>query len=318
MLKQDARILVVAGGWSAEREVSLATGDAVAGALERGGYTVMKVDLARPGTRLDAVAALVAGMREFNPDAVWIALHGPLGEDGTLQGLLEMAGVPYNGSGVLASAQGLDKVAAKQAFVSSRITTPRYALVTTGEEPPEKSPLPLPVIVKPRSLGSSIGVSLVEKAEDLAGALGKVRELGQDALVEQYIVGKEIQVCVHRGEALPLVEVISANRIYDYEAKYVQGKSEHRIPASLPKKQYEAAQKMGLAAYRSLGCEGVARVELIAEQTGTLYALEVNTLPGMTVTSIVPEAAREAGISFLELVTREVADAIARRKGGTA
>jgi len=318
MLRQDTRILVVAGGWSAEREVSLATGEAVAGALERGGYAVRKVDLARPGTRLESVAALVGEMREFRPDAVWIALHGPLGEDGTLQGLLELAGVPYNGSGVLASAQGLDKVAAKQVFVANRITTPRCALVPAGEPLPEKSPLPLPVIVKPRSLGSSIGVSLVEKTEDLGGALEKVRELGQDALVEQYIVGKEIQVCVHRGEALPLVEVISANRIYDYEAKYVQGKSEHRIPASLPKKQYEAAQKMGVAVYRSLGCEGVARVELIAEQTGTLYALEVNTLPGMTVTSIVPEAAREAGISFLDLVTREIGDAMARSRGGSA
>jgi D-alanine-D-alanine ligase len=314
VLRPDARIVVVAGGWSAEREVSLATGEAVAGALERGGYAVRKTDLVRPGSRLDAVAGLLDEVREFRADAVWIALHGPLGEDGTLQGMLELAGIPFNGSGVLASAQGLDKVAAKQCFVANRITTPRYALVAAGEADPEKPPLPLPVIVKPRSLGSSIGVSLVEKPGDLGPALAKVRELGQDALVEQYMAGREIQVCIHRGEALPLVEVISANRIYDYEAKYVQGKSEHHIPASLPRKQYEAAQKMGIGAYKALGCEGVARVELIAEQTGTLYALEVNTLPGMTMTSIVPEAAREAGISFLELVTRELEDAIARRK----
>jgi len=320
MLDKSARILVVMGGWSAEREVSLETGRAVVDCLKGAGHDVSALAIgggSEPGSvgeRIDMLCRLLETIRGDGIQAVYIALHGPLGEDGTIQGLLDLAGVPYNGSGVLASSLGLDKVFAKQVFISSRITTPKHAGVPKGSLP-KASPLPLPVVVKPRSLGSSIGVSLVEKADDFNPALERVYALGQDALIEQYIQGRELQAAVLDGVPLPLVEVISANRLYDYEAKYTAGKSEHKTPAPLPRKQYEAVQRLAQQAYAAIGCEGVARVEIIAENTGTLYVLEVNTLPGMTPTSIVPEAAREAGISFIELLTGEIERGMARKAG---
>ena len=317
MLTPATRVLVVMGGWSAEREVSLASGAAVVECLTQAGHPVLGFDLAPGDSHGDAVRRLLEAAVTFKPDAVYLALHGPMGEDGTMQGLLELAGLPYNGSRVAASAIGMDKVLAKQVFVANKITTPRYNLVPLGSAAAH-APLPLPVVVKPRSLGSSIGVSLVEKSEEFAPALALAFAQGQDAVVEQYISGRELQAFVVDGEALPLIEVTTTNRFYDYEAKYTAGKSEHKVPAPLPKKQYEAAQRLAVSAYRSLGCEGAARVELIAEATGTLYVIEVNTLPGMTVTSLLPEAAREAGWSFLDLIHRELAGAIRRHGRGPA
>ncbi len=311
MLSKETRILVVMGGWSAERSVSLKSGDAVVNCLERAGYPVCGFDLPAEEPHAEAVQRLLEEIRTFQASMVYLALHGPFGEDGTLQGLLELLCIPYNGSGVLASALGNDKALAKQVFVANKITTPKYAIVPKSQ-PPKVSPLPLPAIVKPRALGSSLGVSLVERGEEFAPALEQALSYGQDAMVEQFISGREIQVGVQDGEPLPLIEVVSSNRLYDFEAKYTAGKSVHKTPAPFPKKQYEAAQRLGQAAYRALGCQGTARVEIIAESTGTLYVLEVNTLPGMTVTSLVPEAAREAGMSFLDLVIKEVEGALQR------
>lgn len=313
MLSKDTRILVVMGGPSAEREISLQTGGAVASCLEAGGYPVRAFDLSPAEAPFERLRRLLDEIRDFNATAVYLALHGPVGEDGTIQGALELAGVPYNGSGVLASALGNDKIAAKQAFLARRITTPKFAVVARGTSS-ASSPLPLPVIVKPRALGSSLGLSLVESPERYGPALEGVFSYGQDAVVEQFIEGREIEAAVLDGKPLPLVEVVSANRLYDFEAKYTAGRSEHKIPAPLPKKQYDAAQRLGLLAYEALGCVGAARVEMIAESTGTLYVLEVNTLPGMTVTSLLPEAAREAGMSFLDVVTTEIEGALRRRK----
>ena len=320
MLSASTRVLVIMGGWSAEREVALASGQAVLDCLTQAGHPVLGFDLAPDLPRGEAVHRLLDAATSFRPDVVYLALHGPTGEDGTIQGFLDLAGLPYNGSGVAASALGMDKVLAKQVFVANKITTPRYAVLPRGAAP-ARPPFPLPLVVKPRALGSSIGVSLVEKDDEFAPALERAAVQGQDVLVEQYVAGRDVQACVVDGEALPLIEVVTPNRFYDYEAKYTAGKSEHRVPAPLPKKQYEAAQRLGVAAYRAIGCEGAARVEIIAEATGTLYVIEVNTLPGMTVTSLLPEAAREAGWSFLDLIRRELAGAIRRRAGaqdGTA
>jgi len=312
MLARDTRILVVMGGPSAEREVSLETGRAIVNCLEAAGYPVRAFDLSPEEPRFDGFRRLLGEIESFRAAAVYIAMHGPVGEDGVIQGALEMAGVPYNGSGVLASAMGNDKLAAKQMFVAGRITTPKYARIAR-DSAPGASPLGLPVIVKPRALGSSLGVPLVEEAAQFGPAVESVYAYGQDAIVEQYVEGREIQVAVIDGKPLPLVEVVSSNRIYDFEAKYTAGKSEHKIPAPLPKKQYDAVQRLGVMAYEALGCDGAARVEIIAENTGTLYLLEVNTLPGMTVTSLLPEAAREAGMSFLDLATGEIDGALRRR-----
>ena len=316
MLSKATRILVVMGGWSPEREVSLASGGAVLGCLTAAGYEARGYDLPAEGSRRRAVAGLLAAIEEHRTDIVRLALHGPFGEDGTIQGLLDLAAVPYTGSGVLASALGLDKVLAKQVMVAARITAPRHVLLPRGVPPPPAPPIALPVIVKPRALGSSLGVSLVERGDEFAPAVERASAYGQDVMVEAWVAGHDIQACVLDGEILPLIEVVPRGKIYDFEAKYSPGGAEHRVPAPLPKKQYEAAQKMGLAAYRALGCAGAARVELIAEDTGTLYALEVNTVPGMTPTSLLPEAAREAGMSFLDLLERELTGAL--RRGAAA
>lgn len=312
MLDKAVRIALVMGGRSAERDISLQSGEAVRQCLDGAGFPVCAVDLRPEDPPLEQVQRLAERLREFKADVVYLALHGPLGEDGTIQGLLELAGLPYTGSGVLATAIGNDKLLAKQLFVANKITTPKGALVKQGQTP-EASPLPLPVVVKPRALGSSLGVSVVDAAAGFPAALKAAAAYGQDVLVEQFVEGREIQVVIQDGELFPLVEIVPKNRLYDFEAKYTTGAAEHRVPAPLPKKQYEAAQRLGLAVYETVGCRGTARVELIAEHTGTLYALEVNTLPGMTVNSIVPEAAREAGVSFLDLITREIERAIGRR-----
>lgn len=314
MLNKETRIFLITGGWSAERSVSLQTGEAVMQCLEAAGYPVCRFDLSPEEPPGDVVRRMLDQINAFRAEVAYLALHGPFGEDGTLQGILELAGIPYNGSGVLASALGNDKVFAKQVFIASKLATPKCVVIEEDASPPA-SPLPLPVIVKPCTLGSSLGVSLVEHGDQFSAALAETLSYGQGAMVEQFISGREIQVCIMEGVVLPLIEIRSLNRIYDFEAKYTAGRSEHKVPAPLPKKQYEAAQQLGVAAYRAVGCRGTARVELIAENTGTLYVLEVNTLPGMTMTSLVPEAAREAGLSFLDLVTKQIEQSLEHRAG---
>lgn len=313
MLSDGARVVVVMGGLSAEREVSLASGAAVVECLERAGQPVKAFDLAPGVPRPESVRGLLDTVREFRADVVYLALHGPLGEDGTVQGLLDLAGVPYNGSGVLASAVCNDKMIAKQVMIAAKIPTPRFAVSPRGAAP-AKSPLPLPVVVKPRALGSSLGVSIVRRDDEFGPACELASTFGQDLLIESFAAGRELQAAVVDGEPLPLIEIKTEGGFYDYAAKYEAGKSKHLVPAPLPKKQYEAAQRLAVSAYRALGCAGAARVELIAEETGTLYVLEINTLPGMTVTSLLPEAAREAGWSFLDLIRREL-DGALRRAG---
>ena len=311
-LSRDTRILVLMGGWSAEREISLLSGQGVLGALETAGFSAEGYDLAPTADRAGAVSALMNKLKDSRIDIVYIALHGPFGEDGTLQGLLEMAGIPYTGSGVLSSALAMDKVASKLVFVASRVATPKFEVVARGSRPPQ-SPLPLPVVVKPRAEGSSVGVSIVENPGEWEPAVIRAHEYG-DALVETFITGRELEAPIMDGEPLPLIEIVPKNRFYDYEAKYTPGMSEHRTPAPIPAKQYQAAQRLALAAHKALGCDGVTRVEMIAESTGTLYLLEVNTIPGMTVTSLVPESAREAGMSYCDLVIRQLESGF-RRSG---
>lgn len=312
MLNKDIGVLVLTGGWSAEREVSLMSGKAVIEALKGVGYRVRELDLSPEEPRLKSINRILDELESEQQQVVYIAMHGPFGEDGAVQGVLELADVPYNGSGIIASALGNDKLHAKEIFVANKITTPRYALVRREDSRPKSVPLPLPVVVKPRALGSSVGVSIVRKEAEFGPALEAAFAYDQDVLVETYIKGREIHAGILDGKALPLVEVVCAEGFYDYAAKYNPGQSEHRVPAPLPKKQSEACQKAAEKAYRALGCRGAARVDIIAEETGTIYVLEVNTLPGMTPTSLLPEAARETGMSFVDLVLHELGGAHSR------
>ncbi|MBO6827698.1 MAG: D-alanine--D-alanine ligase [Sneathiella sp.] len=295
-------VAVLMGGWSAERDVSLASGEACAAALERCGYKVSRVDVSR-----DVASVL----QNLHPDVCFNALHGRFGEDGTMQGLLEILGIPYTHSGVMASAVAMDKPVAKKLFAdvglkvaNGRIMTRQQILA--GEE------YPAPLVIKPLNEGSSVGVTILLENENRA--LKDIPwSFGNEVLVETYIPGREIQVAVMGDQALGAVEIRPLGRFYDYEAKYTEGKAEHLMPAPLEKAQYDAVLEMALKAHEVLGCRGVSRSDFrlfdTPEGDGEFYILETNTQPGMTELSLVPEIAQHEGISFEDLVRWIVEDA---------
>jgi len=298
---KEKKIGVLMGGLSAEREVSLKSGAAVHKALLESGYDAVAIDVGR-----DLAARLAAEQIE----TAFICLHGRYGEDGSVQGLLELMGIPYTGSGVLASALAMDKIFAKQIFAASGMTITPYVVAKQGEEPAAASlPFPLPVVVKPSREGSSVGVSIVRRAEDLRAAVAAAFSYDREILVEQYIKGREIQVGILDGQAIGAIEIVPKNEFYDFEAKYTDGMATHILPAPLPPEQYAALLKAGEQAHRCLGCSGYSRVDFIVTASGAAYVLEVNTLPGMTALSLLPEIAQGAGISFAQLVERIVVSA---------
>ncbi|BDV44456.1 D-alanine--D-alanine ligase [Geotalea uraniireducens] len=288
------KIGVLYGGLSAEREVSLASGAAVHKALLARGYDAIAIDVNRD---LPQVLA-----RE-GVEVVFVALHGRYGEDGSVQGVLEMMGIPYTGSGILASALAMNKIFAKQAFVASGLTVAPYRVLRRGDE---IGPLgfDFPLVVKPSQEGSSVGISIVRAADGLAAALELAFRYDAEILVEQFIKGQEVQVGILGEEALGAIEIVPKNEFYDFEAKYTAGMAEHILPARLPADVYRHALETGLIAHRALGCAGYSRVDLLVTAAGECYVLEVNTLPGMTALSLLPEIAQGAGIGFEELVER--------------
>jgi D-alanine-D-alanine ligase len=287
------RVAVLMGGLSAERKISLASGEAVAGALERAGREVVRVDVDRDLDRR---------LREAGPDAAFIALHGRFGEDGCVQGLLELLGIPYTGSGVLASALAMDKGRTRDVLTAAGVPVARGAVLADGETglPPG---LALPVVVKPVSEGSSVGVSIVRRAEDLVAAVDAARATASRVLIEAFVAGAEVNVAVLDGRVLGAVEIVpNAGEFYDFASKYDKGGSTHHIPPRLPAVAIETAGDLGRRAFLALGCAGAARVDLIVPEADPAVVLEVNTIPGMTGTSLLPEIASHAGIPFDELV----------------
>jgi len=299
------RVLVLMGGWSAEREVSLVSGRAVAAGLREHGYAVTEHDLKR-----DGLGALMAALRPA-PEVVFNALHGRFGEDGTVQGFLELLGVPYTHSGVLASALAMHKPTAKRLFAAAGLRCPE-GNVLTPDELDRGDPRPRPFVVKPSNEGSSVGVRIVRAGDNLPPG-SSLWPGTSELLVEQYIPGRELTVAVMDGRALAVTELRPKSGFYDYEAKYTGGRTDHIIPASLPAPVAEAALEMARAAHEALGCRGVSRADLRYDDSvgGTegLYLLEVNTQPGMTPLSLVPEQAAHVGIAFPDLVARMVESA---------
>lgn len=293
------RVGVLYGGLSAEREVSLRTGAAVAGALRSLGYTVVEVDVGR-----DLPARLMAE----KVDVAWLAVHGRYGEDGCLQGLLESMFIPYTGSGVLASALGMDKVYAKQVFVTHGIPTPAYRVfhdAASALAAADSLPFPFPVVVKPSREGSSVGVHIVKTREDYDAAVKDAAKYAGTLLVEQFVKGREVQGGVLDDEALGVIEVRAAREFYDYEAKYKAGSgTQYLFPAPLPPEQYARVNEVSLAAHKSLGCSGGSRSDVIITDGGDVFLLEINTLPGMTATSLLPKIAAGRGIEFPALCER--------------
>ena len=298
----STHVAVLMGGWSGEREISLVSGRAVSEALRTIGLRVTPIDIA------PNIGEVLAGLR---PDIAFNALHGRFGEDGRVQGILETLGIPYTHSGVLASALAMNKPAAKRLFSAADIRSPE-GQVTTRDAAATGNIMDPPYVIKPLSEGSSLGVSIVTDGDNAPPKLNGEWPYGDRVMVERYIPGREITVAVMGDQALGVLEIRPRDRFYSYDAKYVAGESVHLVPASLPADDYEEARSLALAAHRCLGCRGVTRADLRYDDTSgaaAFYMLEVNTQPGMTATSLVPEIAAEAGISFVELVRWIVEDA---------
>lgn len=288
------RVAVLMGGTSAEREISLQTGHAVLAALQRKGLDAEDLDFDR-----QALSSLIRG--EF--DRVFIALHGRGGEDGQIQGALDSMGVPYTGSGVLGSALAMDKWRTKMVWQACGISTPRYAVLTDASDfDAIERDLELPLIVKPAVEGSSIGFSKVETAGGIRAAYALAARYSDIVIAEAYISGMELSASILGTEALPLIRIVPACGLYDYEAKYHRDDTQYFCPSGLPDDQEYALRQDALRAFSVLGCHGWGRVDILLGRDGkTPYFLEANTVPGMTSHSLVPMAAKVRGIGFDEL-----------------
>ncbi len=297
MTPKSKKIGVLFGGLSAEREVSLKSGTAVYQALIAQGYNAVAVDVGRD---------LAEVLQREGVDVAFIALHGRYGEDGCVQGLLELLKIPYTGSGVLASALAMHKLYSKQIFASSGILTAPFRCYQRGQTVRlNELPFDLPLVVKPVQEGSSVGITIVKDDSQLEAALQLAFRYDEEILIEQYVKGQEVQIGILDDRPVGAIEIVPKNEFYDFEAKYTDGMAEHIFPARLEQGLYDKAQQVGLAAHRALGCKGYSRVDLLVTSAGDCFVLEVNTLPGMTALSLLPEiAAKGAGLSFEELVSR--------------
>lgn len=307
------RIGVLMGGQSSEREVSLRTGQAVHQSLLRRGYEAVAID-AGPNLYRDLTKQKIA--------IAFLALHGPGGEDGTIQGFLDTLGIPYTGSGVQASAVGMHKVTTKILAAAQGVPVPGGTVVRRGEQPSlamalKAAKLKLPVVVKPASQGSTIGVTIVRKPAQWKPALALAHRYDPDAMVEAYIPGHELTVSILGGTegqvaVLPAVEIVAPDGFYDFSAKYQKGKTQYLCPAPLPARVAKQIAEFGRRTYEALGCEGAARVDFRITPSGKPYMLEINTVPGMTETSLLPMAAGQAGLTYDALVERILQSALDR------
>jgi D-alanine-D-alanine ligase len=299
----EKKIGVLMGGTSAEREVSLKSGDAIFRALKNLGYNVSAVDV---GTDICEM------LKKEKIEIAFLALHGGVGEDGSIQGLLEVMGIPYTGSGVLASALAMDKLASKKVFSYHGIPVPRFEVVTKTQAS-LKGSVTFPVVVKPSREGSSIGVSVVKEKEELDEALKTAFSFDDTAIVEEYIEGREIHIGVLGRKVLGGVEVRPRRGFYDYTAKYsTEAGTEYILPPELDEHTYEKAKTTALNAHLALGCSGATRVDLRVDNKGNPYVLEVNTIPGMTETSLLPKIAKQTGLDFPSLIEEILKDALSR------
>jgi D-alanine-D-alanine ligase len=291
------RVAVLMGGWSSERDVSLVSGRECAKALNDSGYRAYTIDVTRDLT------ALTKALKP-RPDVIFNALHGRGGEDGTVQGVLEFLGIPYTHSGVLASAVAMDKPMAKAVFARAGLPLAE-GVVVSREQLRAADPMAPPFVVKPTNEGSSVGVRIV-RPNDNSWREESRHWTFAEALVERFIPGREITAAVMGDRGLGVCEIRTRGAFYDYTAKYAAGGSDHLVPAPIHRRAYEEALDIALRAHRALGCRGVSRADLRYDDTGgepgRLYLLEVNTQPGMTPTSLVPDIAKHAGIGFAELV----------------
>jgi len=308
------KIAVLCGGRSAEREVSLRSGEQVQKALRGLGHDAATVDIDR--TTWDV-------LRDGGFECVFNALHGRFGEDGTVQGMLELLDLPYTGSGIFASALCIDKSAVNEMLTWSGLLIPAFSEFHIGDAITAEAVdqlvemYGLPLVVKPNSEGSTIGVTIARDVDAVASGIALARRYDRRVIVQEFKAGTEITVGVLATpelQVLPTLEIVSDNPVYDYDAKYTAGRSHHIIPARIPEAARQLAAENAGHAFRVLGCEGMARVDIIVDAEGGPWILEVNTVPGLTAVSLLPDAARAAGIEFPELCTRLVEHAIWRHR----
>ncbi len=303
-LVTEKKIGVLMGGLSAEREVSLKSGEAILKALKDMGYNAAGIDVGRD---------LADGLKQEKIEFAFIALHGRYGEDGAVQGMLEIMGTPYTGSGIAASALGMNKVFSKKIFEFHKLPVGQYMILEKKDLKDWKGKvgaLEFPVVVKPVSEGSSVGVSIVSEEKGLKDAFALAFKYGKELLIEKYIKGREIQVGILGERSLGAIEIIPKRQFYDYEAKYTANMSEHIFPARLPENIYNEVLELGLKAHNVLGCKGYSRVDMLIDADNRPYLLEVNTLPGMTNVSLLPEIAKGVGIDFKGLIEMILMEAL--------
>jgi len=307
----NKKIGVLMGGMSAERDISMRSGLAVYQALQELGYNSEVVDVGK-----DIVNVLKKSKVKF----AFMALHGGIGENGAIQGLLDVIGIPYTGSGVLASALAMDKEASKKVFMYHGLGVPKFIVISRPKgkkkalpEPPQID-FPLPWVVKPASEGSSIGVNIVKEEKDLMPAIEKAFSLGSRVIIEEFIKGREVHIGILGDRAVGGVEVRPTLEFYNYEAKYTSGLTEYIIPPGIDDVIYEGLKEKAIAAHNALGCSGYSRVDFIVDGEGMPYILEVNTLPGMTGTSLLPKIAQSGGMSFKDLIEEVIKIAVKEKK----
>ncbi|MBF8678358.1 D-alanine--D-alanine ligase [Pseudomonas fulva] len=304
-VKAFGRVAVLYGGKSAEREVSLKSGAAVIGALTEAGVDVVAIDVGDD---------LLARLQSEKIDRAFIILHGRGGEDGSMQGLLECLGIPYTGSGILASALAMDKLRTKQVWQSLGIPTPRHAVLASESDCLRASTeLGFPLIVKPAHEGSSIGMAKVNSEKELVAAWQEAAKYDSQVLVEQWIHGPEFTIAVLRGQVLPPIALGTPHVFYDYDAKYIANDTQYRIPCGLDSAKEQELIDLTARACDAIGIEGWGRLDVMQDEQGRFWLLEVNTAPGMTDHSLVPMAARAAGLDFQQLVLAILADSVATR-----
>jgi D-alanine-D-alanine ligase len=296
-------VAVLHGGVSAEREVSLNTGRQVVAALRQAGFEVTPIEVGQD------LGAVIAALQAAKPDVVFNALHGRFGEDGCIQGVLDWMGLPYTHSGVRASATAMDKAAAKAVFQAHGLPVAPHRVVSPAELA-EEDPLPRPYVVKPVDEGSSVGVHILRAGDNRREAIARAWTHGARIMAERFIPGRELTVAVMGERALAVTEIATDNNFYDYEAKYADGGSRHILPAPVPQPVAARAMEVALAAHQALGCRGVSRADFRYDDSAEgLVLLEVNTQPGMTPTSLLPEQAAHCGIGFPELCAWMVREA---------
>lgn len=302
------RIGVLMGGSSSEREVSLRSGTAVYNSLRRRGYNAVAIDV---GPDICGI------LKQERVEIAFLVLHGGYGENGSIQGLLEVIGIPYTGSGILASALSMDKEASKKIFLYHGIPVPPfivlsedYQIIKSSDQQIFTCPFEMPWVIKPAEEGSSLGVSIVKEGSDIASALKDAFSLGKRVIIERYIEGREIQVGILNNRILGSIEVRPKEEFYSFKAKYTPGLTEYISPPEIEGDVLKRVEDLGLKAHIALGCRGATRVDTILSSAGEVYVLEVNTIPGMTETSLLPKIAKQSSLEFDDLVEEILKDVI--------